>query len=56
MKFLQLEVRDLASRDKQVREVINFEEGALGEVTSLSIVGAPGCVKSSRLDAIWLAL
>ena len=29
MKFLQLEILNLASLDKQGGEVINFEEGAL---------------------------
>ena len=39
MKFLQLEILNLASLDKQGGEVINFEEGALGESTIFSIVG-----------------
>ena len=29
MKFLQLEILNLASLDKQGGEIINFEEGAL---------------------------
>ena len=42
MKFLQLEILNLASLDKQGGEVINFEEGALGESTIFSIVGSDG--------------
>ncbi len=42
MKFLQLEMLNLASLDKQGGEVINFEEGALGESTIFSIVGPTG--------------
>ena len=56
MKFLQLEILNLASLDKQGGEVINFEEGALGESTIFSIVGATGSGKSTLLDAICLAL
>ena len=56
MKFLQLEILNLASRDKQGGEVINFEEGALGESTIFSIVGPTGSGKSTLLDAICLAL
>lgn len=56
MKFLQLEILNLASLDKQGGEVINFEEGALGESTIFSIVGSTGSGKSTLLDAICLAL
>ena len=56
MKFLQLEIFNLASLDKQGGEVINFEEGALGESTIFSIVGPTGSGKSTLLDAICLAL
>lgn len=56
MKFLQLEILNLASLDKQGGEVINFEEGALCESTIFSIVGPTGSGKSTLLDAICLAL
>lgn len=56
MKFLQLEILNLASLDKQGGKVINFEEGALGESTIFSIVGPTGSGKSTLLDAICLAL
>lgn len=56
MKFLQLEILNLASLDKQGGEAINFEEGALGESTIFSIVGPTGSGKSTLLDAICLAL
>ena len=56
MKFLQLEILNLASLDKQGGEVINFEGGALGESTIFSIVGPTGSGKSTLLDAICLAL
>lgn len=56
MKFLQLEILNLASLDKQGGEVINFEEGALGDSTIFSIVGPTGSGKSTLLDAICLAL
>ena len=47
MKFLQLEILNLASLDKRDGEVINFEEGALGESTIFSIVGPTGSGKST---------
>ena len=56
MKFLQLEILNLASLDKQGGEIINFEEGALGESTIFSVVGPTGSGKSTLLDAICLAL
>jgi DNA repair exonuclease SbcCD ATPase subunit len=56
MKFLKLEILNLASLDKRDGEVINFEEGALGESTIFSIVGPTGSGKSTILDAICLAL
>ena len=56
MKFLKLEIHNLASLDREEGEVINFEEGALGESTIFSIVGPTGSGKSTILDAICLAL
>lgn len=56
MKFLKLEILNLASLDRQGGETINFEEGALGESTIFSIVGPTGSGKSTILDAICLAL
>jgi len=56
MKFLKLEMLNLASLDRGEGEVINFEEGALGESTIFSIVGPTGSGKSTILDAICLAL
>lgn len=56
MKFLKLEILNLASLDRGEGEVINFEEGALGESTIFSIVGPTGSGKSTILDAICLAL
>ena len=56
MKIIQLEILNLASLDKQGGEVINFEEGALGDSTIFSIVGPTGSGKSTILDAICLAL
>lgn len=56
MKFLKLELLNLASLDKRDGEVINFEEGVLGESTIFSIVGPTGSGKSTILDAICLAL
>ena len=56
MKLLKLEILNLASLDKQDGEVVNFEEGALGQSTIFSIVGPTGSGKSTLLDAICLAL
>ena len=56
MKIIRLEILNLASLDRQGGEVINFEEGALGESTIFSIVGPTGSGKSTLLDAICLAL
>lgn len=56
MKFIKLEILNLASLDKQDGEVINFEEGALKESNIFSIVGPTGSGKSTILDAICLAL
>ena len=56
MKFIKLEILHLASLDSDKGEVINFEEGALGESTIFSIVGPTGSGKSTILDAICLAL
>ena len=56
MKLIKLEILNLASLDKIGGEVINFEEGALGESSIFSIVGPMGSGKSTILDAICLAL
>lgn len=56
MKFVKLEILNLASLDRQGGETINFDEGALGESTIFSIVGPTGSGKSTILDAICLAL
>lgn len=56
MKFIKLEILNLASLDRQEGETINFEEGVLGESTIFSIVGPTGSGKSTILDAICLAL
>lgn len=56
MKFIKLEILNLASLDKQGGETINFTEGALGNSTIFSIVGSTGSGKSTILDAICLAL
>ena len=56
MKIIRLEILHLASLDRQGGEVINFEEGALGDSTIFSIVGPTGSGKSTLLDAICLAL
>lgn len=56
MKFLKLEILNLASLDREGGEVIDFTEGALGDSTIFSIVGPTGSGKSTILDAICLAL
>ena len=56
MKFIKLEILNLASLDRQDGEVINFEDGALGNSNIFSIVGPTGSGKSTILDAICLAL
>ena len=56
MKIIRLEILHLASLDRPGGEVIDFEEGALGESTIFSIVGPTGSGKSTLLDAICLAL
>lgn len=56
MKIIRLEILNMASLDRQGGEVINFEEGALGDSTIFSIVGPTGSGKSTLLDAICLAL
>ncbi len=56
MKFIKLELLNLASLDREEGEIINFEEGALGNSTIFSIVGPTGSGKSTILDAICLAL
>lgn len=56
MRFLKLEILNLASLDRQDGEVIDFEHGALADSTIFSIVGPTGSGKSTLLDAICLAL
>lgn len=56
MKFIRLEIKNLASLDRQEGEVIEFEKGPLGGSTLFSIVGPTGSGKSTILDAICLAL
>ena len=56
MRIIRLEILNLASLDRQGGEVINFEEGALGDSNIFSIVGPTGSGKSTLLDAICLAL
>lgn len=56
MRFLKLEILNLASLDRQEGEVIDFEHGALADSTIFSIVGPTGSGKSTILDAICLAL
>ena len=48
MKFLQLEILNLASLDKQGGEVINFEEGALGCYLSGSLQPRPSLSQEER--------
>lgn len=56
MRFIKLEMLNLASLDRNEGEVIDFEEGVLKECTIFSIVGPTGSGKSTILDAICLAL
>lgn len=56
MKFIKLEMLNLASLDRKEGETIEFEEGALGNSSIFSIVGPTGSGKSTILDAICLAL
>lgn len=56
MKFIKLEILNLASLDRPGGETINFQEGALGNSNIFSIVGPTGSGKSTLLDAICLAL
>lgn len=56
MKLIKLEIQNLASLDRIGGEIINFEDGALGDSTIFSIVGPTGSGKSTILDAICLAL
>lgn len=56
MKFLKLEILNLASLDRPEGETIDFVNGALGDSTIFSIVGPTGSGKSTILDAICLAL
>jgi exonuclease SbcC len=56
MRFIKLEILNLASLDRNEGEVIDFEKGALGGSNIFSIVGPTGSGKSTILDAICLAL
>ncbi len=56
MKFIRLEILNLASLDNPDGERVDFEKGALGDATIFSIVGPTGSGKSTILDAICLAL
>lgn len=56
MKFIKLEILNLASLDREEGETIHFTSGALGESNIFSIVGPTGSGKSTILDAICLAL
>ena len=56
MKLLKLEILNLASLDNKDGEVVNFDEGVLGQSNIFSIVGPTGSGKSTLLDAICLAL
>ena len=56
MKFIRLEILNLASLDRADGERIDFEEGALGKSNIFSIVGPTGSGKSTLLDAICLSL
>lgn len=56
MKFIRLEILNLASLDRKEGEVIDFESGVLKNCTIFSIVGPMGSGKSTLLDAICLAL
>jgi len=56
MKLLRIELLNLASLDKADGEIIDFENGPLGESNIFSIVGPTGSGKSTILDAICLAL
>ncbi len=56
MRFLRLEILNLASLDNPEGEVIEFEKGPLGRSNIFSIVGATGSGKSTILDALCLAL
>ena len=56
MRILRLEIKNLASLDREEGETIDFEQGVLGESAIFSIVGPTGSGKSTLLDAICLAL
>lgn len=56
MKFLKLEILNLASLDRPEGEVIDFTGGPLGAGNIFCIVGPTGSGKSTILDAICLAL
>ena len=50
MKFIKLEILNLASLDREEGETIHFTSGALGESNIFSIVGPTGSGKSTILD------
>ncbi len=56
MKLIRLEIKNLASLDREEGEVIDFENGVLGASDIFSIVGPTGSGKSTILDAICLPL
>lgn len=56
MKLIRLEILNLASLDNPDGEIIDFNQGVLGECNIFSIVGPTGSGKSTLLDAICLAL
>ncbi len=56
MKFLKLEILNLASLDHPGGQVIDFVSGPLGAGNIFSIIGPTGSGKSTILDAICLAL
>lgn len=56
IRFLRLEIKNLASLQGDTPHVIDFENGPLAECQIFSIVGPTGSGKSTILDAICLAL
>ena len=56
MRILKLEIKNLASLDRECGEVIDFEAGVLKNSSIFSIVGPTGSGKSTILDAICLAM
>lgn len=56
MRFIKLEINNLASLDNPEGEEINFEQGVLGASDIFCISGPTGSGKSTILDAICLPL